>query len=93
MGAIIWRLENVINTMLDIAVIKSGLVISEDYLLEILQQEYPSSEIFKDYNINKEKIVRIRSEDFDEYCWSIRKKLGELDSDASPLFLRDLIDF
>jgi restriction system protein len=93
MGAIIWRLENVINTMLDIAVIKSGLVISEDYLLEILQQEYPSSEIFKDYNINKEKIVRIRAEDFDEYCWSIRKKLGELDSNASPLFLSDFDKF
>lgn len=93
MGAIIWRLESVINTMLDIVVIKSGLVISVDYLLEILHQEYPNSQIFKDYISNKEKVVRIRSEDFDEYCWSIRKKLGELDSNASPLFLGDIENF
>jgi restriction system protein len=90
MGAINSRLESIINTILDIVVIKSGLVISEDYLLEILRNEYSGSEIFKNYIVNKERIVRIRSEDFDEYCWFVRKKLGELDAHASPLFTRDL---
>ena len=53
MGAIIWPLKNFINTLLDVAIIKTGLVISEDYLLEILIQNFPNSDEFKDYKNKK----------------------------------------
>lgn len=90
MGAIIWPLKNFINTLLDVAIIKTGLVISEDYLLEILIQNFPNSDEFKDYKNKKDHAVRIRSEEFDEYCWTIRKSVGELDPKANPLYTRDI---
>jgi restriction system protein len=89
MGAIIWRLETLINSLLDIVVVKSGLVISEDFLIGILVQGYPDEEMFKDYNSKKGMTIRMRSENFDEYCWLVRKRLGELDESDSPLLLND----
>jgi len=87
MGAIHWSLENFINTMLDIVVIKTGLVISEGYLIEILQEEFPSDRTFQNYTERKKYGVRIRSEEFDFYCWQIRQRLGELEKDIQPYFL------
>lgn len=90
MGAIHWSLENFINTILDIVVIKTGLVISEDYLLEILEEEFPGDRTFLNYEERKKHGVRIRSEEFDFYCWQIRQRLGELDKDIRPYLLGDI---
>ena len=87
MGAIVWSLENFINTMLDIVVIKTGLVISEEHLLNILQEEFPDERTFDDYSERKEYAVRIRSEEFDFYCWQVRQRLGELEKDIRPFLL------
>lgn len=87
MGAIIWSLQNCVNTILDIVTIKTGLVISEDYLVEILKEEF-SFPYFDHYEEAKELGVRIRSEDFDMFCWKARKKMGELEN-ISPLFVQD----
>ncbi len=88
MGSIIWDLKSCVNTILDIIVIKTGIVISEDYLIEILNQEFPNS-YFENYSIKKNNAVRIRSEKFDEICWSVRKRLGELEIN-SPLFIQNI---
>ncbi|WP_418602481.1 restriction endonuclease [Hwangdonia sp.] len=89
MGAIVWSFENFINTMLDIVVIKTGLVISESYLLEILIEEFPEDKRLPQYEEKKDYALRIRSEDFDEYCWAVRQRLGELE-EVSPLFFKDI---
>jgi restriction system protein len=89
MGSIVWSFENFINTILDIVVIKTGLVISESYLLEILIQEFPEDKRLSQYEQKKNYALRIRSEDFDEYCWAIRKRLGEIE-EVSPLFFKDI---
>ncbi|MFD0701926.1 restriction endonuclease [Myroides pelagicus] len=88
MGSIVWNLENCVNTILDIIVIKTGIVISEDYLIEILNHDFPNS-YFENYSIRKNNAVRIRSEKFDEICWSVRKRLGELEKN-SPLFIQNI---
>jgi len=90
MGAILWSLENFVNTILDIVVIKTGLVISEDHLIEILQEEFPDDRVFRDYQTRKRHPVRIRSEEFDFYCWEVRKRLGELEENIHPYFIGDV---
>ena len=89
MGAILWSLENMVNTILDIVIIKTGLVISDDYLIEILKEEFPNDRNFDNYTKTKKDAVRVRSETFDEYCWLVRKRLGELEN-ISPLFLKNV---
>lgn len=79
MGAIVWSLENFLNTMLDVVIIKTGLVISEDFLVEILREEFPDERIFINASKRRNYPVRIRSEEFDFYCWHVRKRLGELE--------------
>lgn len=89
MGAIVWSFENFINTILDIVVIKTGLVIGESYLLEILIEEFPEDKRLPQYEQKRNYAIRIRSEDFDEYCWAVRQRLGELE-EVSPLFFKDI---
>jgi len=86
MGAVVLRIESLINTILDVVVIKTGIVISDRQLVEILSNEFPYSDNFKDYEKNKGHVVRIRSEEFDGFCFSARKSLGELDKDFAPFF-------
>jgi len=88
MGAIIWSLQNCINAILDVVVIKTGLVVTDEYLLEILKEEFPNSH-FDRYEESSELGIRVRSEDFDMYCWKVRKRLGELEN-ISPLFVEDV---
>jgi len=90
MGSIVWSLENFVNTILDILIIKTGFALSEDDLVRILAEEFPNDFKFNDYYNDKAKIVRIRSEEFDEYCWHLRKRLGELDEHISPFFFGDI---
>ncbi|MCF0057165.1 restriction endonuclease [Dyadobacter sp. CY356] len=90
MGAIVWSLENFVNTILDIVTIKTGFSLSERDLVEILSEEFPNDFKFKDYNTDRAKIVRIRSEEFDEYCWHLRKRLGELDEHSRPFLFGDI---
>tara|TARA_Y100000034_G_C6583970_1_gene253415 strand:- start:323 stop:514 length:192 start_codon:yes stop_codon:yes gene_type:complete len=61
MGAIVWSFENFINTMLDIVVIKTGLVISESYLLGILIEEFPEDKRLPQYDEKKNYALRIVS--------------------------------
>lgn len=88
MGAIIWSLQNCINSILDVVVIKTGLVITEEYLLELLREEFPDS-YFESYEESTDVGIRVRSEDFDMYCWKIRQRLGELEN-ISPLIVQDV---
>ncbi|KAB2805313.1 restriction endonuclease [Phaeocystidibacter luteus] len=90
MGAIVWSLENFVNAILDIVVIKTGLVISEDQLIEILLEEFPDDRNFNNYHVRKNRPVRIRSEEFDFYCWEVRKRLGELEHNIHPYFIGDV---
>ncbi|AUX17692.1 restriction endonuclease [Flavobacterium columnare] len=87
MGAILWSLENFVNTLLDIVVIKTGIVISEYNLIELLNESFPEDKTFHNYSKRKYNAVRIRSEEFDFYCWEIRKKLGELEKNIQPYFI------
>lgn len=80
MGAIVWSLENFLNTMLDVVIIKTDLVISEDFLVEILREEFPDERTFINVSKRRNYPVRIRSEEFDFYCWHVRKRLGELEN-------------
>ncbi len=77
MGAIFCSYQNLLNTLLDVVVIKTGLVITEDELIDFLQEDFPEEEMFK--IVNRENIIRIRSEQFDFYCLFLRRKLGELE--------------
>ncbi|BFO65378.1 restriction endonuclease [Chryseobacterium sp. KCF3-3] len=88
MGAIIWSLQNCINSILDVVIIKTGLVITEEYLIELLKEEFPNSH-FDRYEESADVGIRVRSEDFDMYCREIRKKLGELEN-TIPLFVQDV---
>lgn len=88
MGAIVWSLQNCINAILDVVIIKTGLVVTDEYLLDILQEEFPDSH-FDRYAESSELGIRVRSEDFDMYCWKVRQRLGELEN-ISPLFVEDI---
>lgn len=90
MGSILWSLEDFVNTILDVVVIKTGLVISEDKLLEILNEAFPDDKTFRDYDRRRHHAVRIRSEEFEFYCWEVRKKLGELEEDIQPYLIGDI---
>lgn len=79
MGAITTELDHLLQAILDIVMIKTGLVISEEYLCEILNEEYGEDNIFKNVEEDRKKHIRIRSEKFDEYCSIVRKRLGETD--------------
>lgn len=90
MGSVHLKLKSFINTILDAVVIKTGVVISEDYLIQILKEEYPEEEMFQNYPEKKEFGVRIHSEYFDIYCWKIRQRLGELEDDVRPYLIGDV---
>jgi restriction system protein len=90
MGAIVWTLESFVNTLLDIVTIKTGFALTEQELIEILSAEYPDDFKFKNYEDDREKFIRLRSEEFDEYCWRLRKRLGELDDHSTPFLNGDI---
>lgn len=90
MGAITNRLEYFVNTILDIVAIKSGLVINEDKLIDILSKAFPHDKTFKDYEKRRNYAVRIRSEEFDSICWEVRRALGEIEEPRHPNFIGDV---
>jgi restriction system protein len=89
MGAITNNLEYFVNTILDIVTIKTGFVISEDRLIDILNKAFPHDKTFKDYERRRNYAVRIRSEEFDSICWEVRKALGEIEEPYNPYFIGD----
>ena len=90
MGAMTNRLEYFVNTILDIVTIKSGIIISEDKLIEILNKSYPNDNTFSDYENRRNNFIRIRSEEFDAICWDVRKSLGEIEDGQSSYFIGDV---
>lgn len=90
MGAIVWSLENFVNTLLEIIIIKTGIVISEDNLIELLNEAFPDDRTFQNYHLRKNLSIRIRSEEFEFYCLEVRKKLGELEEDIQPYFINNI---
>ncbi|WP_396590310.1 restriction endonuclease [Allomuricauda sp. R78024] len=90
MGSVHLKLESLISTILDVVVIKTGLVISEGRLIQILNEEFPEDQTFQNYPERKEFGLRLRSENFDKYCWKVRQKLGELENDIRPYLVGDV---
>lgn len=90
MGAITNNLEYFVNTILDIVTIKSGLVISEEKLIDILNKSFPNDKTFRNYEQRRKYAVRIRSEEFDSICWEVRKVLGEIEETYQPYFIGDV---
>ena len=90
MGAITAKLEYFVNTILDIVTIKTGLVISEEKLMDILNASFPNDKTFRDYNRRRDYAVRIRSEEFDTICWEIRKALGEIEENSPAYIIGDV---
>ncbi len=78
MGSIVCSLEHCLDTILDVVVIKTGLVICEDDLIQILKEGFPDDRNFQN---KTNDVIRIRSEEFDSYCWYARKRLGEIDQE------------
>lgn len=83
-------LEYFVNTILDIVTIKTGLVISEERLINILNNSFPNDKTFSNYEQERSLGVRIRSEEFDSICWEVRKALGEIEESRKSLFLGDV---
>ncbi len=79
MGGITLELELFVQTMLDIIMIKTGFVLSEAELCDIVNKEYAEDSPFLNYERDKSKKKRIRSETFDEIVLTVRKKLGEVE--------------
>jgi restriction system protein len=79
MGAMTNNLEYFVNTILDIVTIKTGIVISEERLVDILNKSFPNDKTFVNYKKRRNDLVRIRSDEFELICWEVRKALGELE--------------
>ena len=90
MGSITNNLEYFVNTILDIVMIKTGFVISEEKLIDILNKAFPNDKTFRDYKQRRNYATRIRSEEFDSICWEVRKALGEIEETYQPYFIGDV---
>lgn len=80
-------MQNIMDCIHDVVIIKTGIVISDSELLDILQEGFPNDPNLRISDDGTDRTIRMRSEEFDFYCWHVRKQLGELEREQSQLNL------